>query len=317
LLDNYTLNKIDNDFRFIYLHKKPTLQKSSSFHVLHDDIHKLGENVVMPSTSDLVYAEINLKPTLLGKLLGILYKPPQLVIALKLKNGSSTQYRVIANMMESGFFMSPLIRDTNDFAMVASGGIHYLNSNIVESFTLSLAHGGHLFWNAGYQLKLKTYPMTASNKAFKFPFDDMIDFPENHAEIKPMHCGINQAIEQVSGISTVQPKPTVTSLLTVNGWLVFSVKDSVAADDTFVTLTNTQGIVKYIKTHRTARPDVKVYFKQPTLPENVGFTSSVDVTKLAGDYTLSLARTHAGVLEQCVDTTIPIIINQTTDHESQ
>lgn len=75
--------------------------------------------------------------------------------------------------------------------------------------------------------------------------------------------------------------------------------------------------MKYINTHRTARPDVKAYFKQPTLPEDIGFTTSVDVTKLQGDYTLSLARTHAGVLEQCVDTIIPITIKQTTDHESQ
>jgi hypothetical protein len=317
LLDNYTINNIDKDFKFAYLRKKPILQKNSNFHAPHDEIHKLGENVVMPTTSALVYAEINLKPTLLGKLLAILYKPPQLVMTLKLKNGSSEQYRVVANMMESGFFMSPLIRDTKDFAMVASGGTHYLNGNTVESFTLSLAHGGHLFWSASYQLTLKTYPITATNNAFKFPFDSMMDFPEKYTEIKPTQCNVNQVIEQVSGISTSQPKPTVTSILTVNGFLVFSVKDSIAADDTFVTLTNAQGIVKYIKTHRTARPDVKVYFKQPTLPEDIGFTTSVDVTKLAGDYTLSLARTHAGVLEQCVDTHIPITINQTINHESQ
>lgn len=153
----------------------------------------------MPSTSDLVYAEINLKPTLLGKLLGTLYKPPQLAITLKLKNGSSEQYRVVANMMESGFFISPLIKDTKDFAMVASGGTHYLNSNIVESFTLSLAHGGHLFWSASYQLKLKAYPISITNNTFKMPFDSMIDFPEKYTEIKPIHCGINQVIEQVSG----------------------------------------------------------------------------------------------------------------------
>jgi hypothetical protein len=317
LLDNYTLNKIDNDFKFAYLRKKPTLQKNSDFHVLHDEIHKIKENVLIPSTNDFVYAEINLKPTLLGKLWGMLYKPPHLLITLKLKNGGSAQYQVIANMVETGFFISPLIRDTKDFAIVSSGGAHYLNANTVESFTISTVKGGRLFWNSNYDLKLKAYQMHATNNAFAFPFDKIIEHPEKYTTASPIHCELNQLIEQVSGISTAQPNPTVTSLLTVNGWLVSSLKDGVAADETFVTITDNQGSVKYIKTHPTARPDVKIYFKQPALPEDVGFIASVDVTKLQGNYKLGLARVHAGKLEQCLETVIPITIKPTQHHEPQ
>ena len=325
LLDNYTINKIDNDFKFAYLHKKPILQKNSIFHVLHDEIHKIGENIVIPSTGYLVYAEINLKPTLLGKLLGILYKPPQLLITLKLKNGSSVQYRVIANMMESGFFISPLINDSKDFAMIASSNAHYLDSNIVESLTLSLDHAkkfGKIFWNTNYQLKLKAYQMpTTNNSAFIFPFDNMVDFPEKYTtKVKPVYCNDdqNQIIDQISGSHLNQPTlAAVTNLLSVNGWLVFSAKDGIAADETFVTLTGAQGLVKYIKTHPTARPDIKTYLKQPALPTDVGFTASVDVTKLAGDYKLGLAKSHVGKLELCSDINIPITIKPTTHHESQ
>ncbi len=316
LLDNYIINKMDNDFKFIYLLKKPTLQKTSDFHVLHDEVHKTGENIVIPSTSAPIYAEIDLKPTLLGKLLGLLYKPPQLVMTLTLKNGATEQYRVIANMMASGFFMSPLIKNTKDFAIIAVDKLHYLNGNTVESFTLSPAYGGNLFWNASYQLKLKAYQMNATNNAFKIPFDRIIDFPEKHTEIKPTHCGANQAIELVSGIPTAQPKITITSLLTVNGWLTFSIKDGIAADETFITLTDSQGIISYSKTHRIARPDVKMYFKQPSLPDDVGFNINIDVTKLTGDYKLGLARAYAGKLEQCLESIIPITIKQTIYDES-
>jgi hypothetical protein len=317
LLDNYTINKVDENFKFVYFRKKLTLQKNSRFDILHDKTHEIGENIIIPPTNTPVYAEIILKPTVLGKLLGLLFKQPQLAIALKLKNGTSEQYRVIANMMESGFFISPLIKDTKDFLLMGTGNLHYIDGNTVESFTLAPAYGGSLFWSANYQLKLKTYPISTTNNAIKIPFNDMVDFPEKYTEAKPTHCSINQSIDQVNGISTDQPKLTATSLLTINGWLAFSAKDGITADETFITLTDTQGSVKYLKTRHTSRPDVTAYFKQPAMPTDIGFTTTVDVTKLQGVYKLGLARTRAGKLEQCLETIIPITITQTTDHEPQ
>jgi hypothetical protein len=317
LLDNYTVNKIDNDFKFIYLQKKPILQKDSVFNVLHEDIHKINESVAIPSTDKLVYMEINVKPTLLGKILSILYKPPQLLITLKLKDGRIVHNRVIANMMESGFFISPLIKDTKDFAIVASGGAHYLNQNIVESFTISYTKGRRLFWNSNYQLKLKAYQMPITNNAVIFPFDEMTDLPEKYICIKETRCQFNQQFDLVNSSSTDKPKLTAQSLLSVDGWLVFSVKDGIAADETFVTLTDAQGNIKYVKIHHTVRPDIKEHFKQPALPKDVGFTASVDVSKLQGDYTLGLARAYDGKLEKCIDSIIPITIKPTIHHESQ
>lgn len=155
LLDNYTIKKMDSNF--IYLRKKPILQKNSNFQVLHNETHQIGETVVLPTTDAAIYAEIDLKPTLEGKLLSLLYKPPQLVMRVKLTNGTTEEYRVIANMMETGFFISPLIKNTTDFAHIEAGELRLLNSNTVESFTLFPDYGGSIFWNANYQLKLKTY----------------------------------------------------------------------------------------------------------------------------------------------------------------
>jgi hypothetical protein len=315
LFDNYTLDKIDNDFKFIFLRKKSTLLTSSNFDVLHEGTYKIKESVTMPANNDFVYAEINLKPSLLGKLLGILYKPPHLFITLKFINGNTEQYRVSANMMESGFFISPLIRDTRDFAMVASGKIDYLNANIVESFIISPAKGGRAFWNPRYELKLKAYQMPEAQ--FAFPFDRIIDFPKNHADLKTIQCGINQGIEQVNGVSVVQPNLTASALLRVSGWSVASLQDAELAEETFLTLTDVKGKVRYVKTQPTNRPDVKVYFKQPNLPENVGFTASVDVATLQGEYKLGLARVRAGQLEKCLESVVPITLKAASHHESQ
>lgn len=157
LLDNYSIIGMDGSAGYLHLRKKPILQKNSSFQVLHNEIHKIGETVVLPITDAAIYAEINLKPTLEGKLLSILYKPPQLTMRIKLTNGAVEDYRVIANMMESGFFMSPLIKNTSDFAYIGTNELRLLSSNTVESFTIFPSYGGSIFWSANYQLKLKNY----------------------------------------------------------------------------------------------------------------------------------------------------------------
>jgi hypothetical protein len=155
---------------------------------------------------------------------------------------------------------------------------------------------------------------------FHTELDSIVDFPEEYKEVKLTPCEFNQSTDEINESLFIvnQWKPLmVTGQLKVKGWLAFSVKDGIAADETFVTLTNTQGIVKYIKTYHIVRSDVKAYFKQPALPDDVGFIGITDVTKLQGDYKLGLAKSHAGKLERCSDINIPITINQTTDHESQ
>ena len=155
LFDNYTVTKLDNDLA--YLRKKQVIHSSSAFDVIHEGTHKIGEDVVLPITSAPVYAELDIKPTLLGKLLGIVFKPPQLKLTLKLKDGTSKDYRVLSNMMHSGFFISPLVKNTKDFVFLATGNQRYLKNSIVESIVVTPSYGGSIFWSATYTLELKAY----------------------------------------------------------------------------------------------------------------------------------------------------------------
>jgi hypothetical protein len=312
LLDNYTVNKIDRNFA--YLNKKPVLQKNSLFQDFYDETHEIGETVVIPETDLPIYAEVDIKPTILGKLISLLYKPPQLIILLNLNNGTSHYYRVVGNMMVSGFFISPLIKDTKDFVHVSTGELRYLNNHIVKSFAIFPSYGGSVFWNANYQLKLKTY---INNTLAKTPpLNDMIDMPNNYSEAKAIQCNSNQFIDIVNGTTVTEQIPKVTRQLTVDGWLAFSAKDGIVADETFVTLTNYLGDIKYLTTQATPRHDVKVFFKQHTMPD-IGFTSTVDVTHLQGVHTLGLARAYAGKLEHCLEIAIPVMIEPVKPDESK
>lgn len=305
LFDNYTVTKLDNDLA--YLRKKQTIKGSSTFNAINEGLHKTREYVVLPVTNAPIYAEIDLNPTLLGKFLGTVFKYPELKLTLKLKDGASKDYRVPSNMMKTGFFLSPLAQNTKDFVLLATGNQRYLKNNMVESIVLTPSYGGSILWRAAYTLKLKAYQGEMAANLPANLFDSMIDsMPEGYAVAGSSRCDCS--IDAVNSVSPPE-KVKTSSLLSVEGWLAVSAKDGVAPDDMFVTLKNRKGVIKYIKTRRTPRNDVKVYFKQPGM-QDVGFSTYADVTALNGEYVLGLARGYKGRLVQCVEGNIPVKIGE-------
>jgi hypothetical protein len=69
-----------------------------------------AEAIAIPATANgsLVWAVIDLQPSLLGRLVAGLYKPPPLTIELTTSDGRKRRARFIASCARSGFVMSPL-----------------------------------------------------------------------------------------------------------------------------------------------------------------------------------------------------------------
>ena len=70
--------------------------------------------VDVPQNS-LVWATIEVHPTLLWNLAALVYKPPVLWIDATTHDGISHPYRLIASMAEEGFILSPLVESSQDF----------------------------------------------------------------------------------------------------------------------------------------------------------------------------------------------------------
>ena len=107
LLDNYTF--ISFDGQFVLMRRKPVIQARSDFELIDKGTYRTSSTVPLPDTHEPLFAEVDLKPTLLGQLWMALFKPPQLNIVLNLETGVTRSYRVISNMMTTGFFLSPLV----------------------------------------------------------------------------------------------------------------------------------------------------------------------------------------------------------------
>lgn len=124
LLSHYQI--MDSDHRYLHLQKRSSpaaMQKT----VLTQQSHHLGDWVPLPPAGQMLFAEIELTPTLLGRLSMLLFKPDQLYLAVDLGHGERRVYRFIPSMALTGFVLSPLIESTAEFAQLANGQLPSLN----------------------------------------------------------------------------------------------------------------------------------------------------------------------------------------------
>lgn len=84
---------------------------------------RLGREIVVPETaSGLVWASIDVRTTLLGRLAAIAYKVPPVHLDVTTASRRAASYRLIRGAAEAGFLLSPVIRDAWEFSALASGG---------------------------------------------------------------------------------------------------------------------------------------------------------------------------------------------------
>lgn len=105
---------IEMKSRYLILKKRQTEQKQQTlnFHTVRQ-VHQLGETVQLPSHATIVFAQLSIKPTFLGRLWTLLYNPNQLSIQIEMVDGSSRKFRISANMAKAEFLLSPLVESTN------------------------------------------------------------------------------------------------------------------------------------------------------------------------------------------------------------
>ena len=155
LFDNYAF--VSYDGRYVLMQKKKSTRKVSRYEDVARETCETGKPIAIPETNGMLFADVDLKPTLLGRLLTIVFNPPLLHIVLHLSNGETKQYRVVANMMSTGFLLSPFVNDTKDFASLAEGIDRPRAQEKVQSISIAPSYGRTLFWSGTYSLTLRRY----------------------------------------------------------------------------------------------------------------------------------------------------------------
>jgi len=155
LLDNYTF--VSNSGQFVVMRKNHALRPSSHYDNVATGKYKTGATIVLPNTEGLIFAQLDLKPTLIGRLLTELFNPPELHIVVGLQSGKTKSFRVISNMTRTDVLLSPLVSSTGEFADLMAGGGHSLDEDRVRTISVAPSYGGSLYWSGTYALTLKRY----------------------------------------------------------------------------------------------------------------------------------------------------------------
>lgn len=80
---------------------------------------KLGEAISLPSNGKIIWAEIDLKPSFIEKIIAILYKPNQLNLETHYSDGSYKSYKLIPAIAHAGFLLSPTIENNEEFSCIS------------------------------------------------------------------------------------------------------------------------------------------------------------------------------------------------------
>jgi hypothetical protein len=143
----------DFDGRYAYL-KRRAVPAAVTMRPLITEQRHLGETFQVPDIGAPLFAQLEIRPTLLGTIAKLALKTSQLEITLTTSDGQSRHYRIISGMAATGFVLSPLVMSTREFAYFASGNIWGLVSHRVTSMTIESDIPQLPLWASDFEIRL-------------------------------------------------------------------------------------------------------------------------------------------------------------------
>jgi hypothetical protein len=260
--------------------------------------YRFGASIALPPSAQPVYAAIAIRPTLMGRLAGVFFKPSQLHITLTLQDGGTKTFRFSTGMVLQGAMVSPLIENTEEFGKLYGEG-YLLDRKKVRSFVITHDGEGRSDWQDEFIVNFSTYAKPAVVDLW--PVLGIERFtssaPANTVRTLDQCDG---ALDVLNEVSPVPAQLSAAKMLTGKGWLAArpAADKPSAPGQVYLVLTDPQGGRRYARTSGMTRPDVANYFSRPELSA-AGFSLSADVSDLRGDFTLGLAQKTGEVLGIC------------------
>ena len=295
LIDNYVVRSWSG--QYLFLRRREIRPAPGEMPMLLDANGRLGESVTVPMTDTPIFAQVQIEPTLLGRMLSVVFKPPRLKMTLHLVSGKKHDYLVISGMMKSGFFLSPLVEDTWDFALLATGNLGYLDADRVTSFSIMPQYGAGLFWSETFGITLKEYQRPAVTR---LP-DGLFQTVNHGVDSRYRPVGVTRcegAIDLINGMAGPFDHLSIDRVLRVEGWTAVAAKSGEVPDAVFVTLKDEDGEIQYVDVLRFRREDVEAFYGSSGSMQ-AGFSALVDTSGLRGDYVVGISRVVGGVVQEC------------------
>ena len=229
-------------------------------------IAALDTEVKLPEGAYPVWATMKVRATTLGTLYGALFKPPMLHIVLTFDDGHAEVFRFIPGMAESGFLLSPAIRDTREFLeLTAPNAVRYLSARRPVFFRITGERGSRWLWRTSFDSAFDRIALPSDRKN---PALDNIGYEATEAEANkeaPSRLAITQDchVDLINGHQAEHANVEVTAAFHFEGWAAQDIRHGRTFDQAVIRL-SAGGVQSYdLSAHRTVRPDLGAAFGQP------------------------------------------------------
>ena len=135
--------KTDEADEYLILRRSSTPSSYSIVKVKELDT-KFGDLISTPDINGLIWAEIEIKHTLIGRLMRYLFKLPRLYVRVNLMDGQEKRFRIIPEMVRTGFLLSPLVEDNKDFTELMKKDRNLIRRKSIQGISLMIENWGNL-----------------------------------------------------------------------------------------------------------------------------------------------------------------------------
>jgi hypothetical protein len=129
LARRYQVARVAPEYTLLHRTPGPALPRPTP-EVLVERVVKWNEEIALPGQRDhALWMQVAIRPTFLGRLVALLYRPPELRFWVTDSEGQASSHRLVADVARAGFFVQPLVRRHDDFAaLVDRQGNHWTRS---------------------------------------------------------------------------------------------------------------------------------------------------------------------------------------------
>lgn len=289
---------------YVELRKRDAAAMTSIGGPVVDREVEFGEQIAVPPGP--VWAEIDVEPTVPGRLVAAAYKLPPLTLAVDYADGSAREFRLIASIAKAGFLLSPTIeKATALLALQSTVPAPAGPEETPVNFSIGIENGAGGLWRGRFRVVLRPimFPKTAGIAALLF------------VPLKPMKgdlpsaFGGDCAIDEVARRDGDQvPLDAGTGTLNLRGWAMMSGTEGLANSHLSVALLPEGGGSGFLADlPKLASPGLAEHFGTPAAGE-AAFDADIDIASLPrGRYRLQLVEDgQDGEAVQCGHRTVVV-----------
>lgn len=261
---------------------------------------RMGQPVKIPDFDGQVYMTATVRPSALGKLRSLLFKPSYLLGRITFKSGQILDYRVISGMMQTPFLVSPVVESSKEFlSMYLSPEL--IDGKKVESIAIYSQKTNDRGWLDAVGISFYGMKNPQSERAKQLLG---IEKPR-HAD-QPAIGQCVGSLDAINGSPVVNGAAKVTNFISIRGWNAEQSDSNMDQVRRVVLLESDKGLLA-ANAMSEARVDVADYFKAPQM-RMAGYSSYIDVTELQGHYKLSMGMERNGQLIRCPQPPVDILV---------